>query len=213
MFKRSLPLAIVIATGFLTIVALLLELPVVYDLLLSWAAFLAAVALVLGVLNLFAVHLARLLDQQAESRIYSLVLLLGMLAVFGFAILDSQGITQNGVDFVFTWVQTPLEASFASLIPFVLLFSGFQLLKRQRTVGTVLFLATAIVILLYNLTLTGFFNQQMPSLVSRSVMQLGDWINNVIVAAGMRGLLIGIALGTITLSLRVLVGWERPYNQ
>ena len=49
MLKRSLPLAIAIATGFLTVLALLLELPLVYDLLLNWAAFLASVALLLGV--------------------------------------------------------------------------------------------------------------------------------------------------------------------
>jgi hypothetical protein len=29
----------------------------------------------------------------------------------------------------------------------------------------------------------------------------------------MRGLLIGVAIGTIMLSLRVLVGLERPYNK
>lgn len=213
MFKRSLPLAIAIATGFLTVVALLLELPVIYELLLNWAGFLAAIALVLGVLNLLAVHLARSLDSQAQYRLYSLVLLLSMLAVFGLAISDSLGLTQDSVSFIFNWIQTPLEAGLASLLPFILLFSGFQLLKRQRTVGTGLFLATAVLILLYNLIQTGLFDQQMPSLFSRLMLQIGDWINTVVVAAGMRGLLIGMALGTITLSLRVLVGWERPYNQ
>ena len=212
MFKRSLPLAVVIAAGFLTVVALLLELPVIYDLLLNWAAFLATVALLLGVLNLFAVHLARVFDAQAEHRFYSLVLLLSMLTVFGLALTDSLGMTQDGVGFVFNWIQSPLEAGLASLLPFILLFSGFQLLKRQRTVGSGLFLTTAVLILLYHLVQSGLFNQQMPSFLSRLMLQIGDWINNVVVTAGMRGLLIGIALGTITLSLRVLAGWERPYN-
>ena len=44
------------------------------------------------------------------------------------------------------------------------------------------------------------------------LLQLGDWLENVVALAGMRGLLIGIALGTITLSIRILAGWERPYQ-
>jgi hypothetical protein len=38
-------------------------------------------------------------------------------------------------------------------------------------------------------------------------------IDSLFVTAGMRGLLIGVAIGTIMLSLRVLVGLERPYNK
>jgi hypothetical protein len=38
-------------------------------------------------------------------------------------------------------------------------------------------------------------------------------INAIFVTAGMRGILIGVALATITLSLRLLAGLERPYNK
>jgi hypothetical protein len=36
-------------------------------------------------------------------------------------------------------------------------------------------------------------------------------INNYIVLAGARGLLIGVALGTIVASMRVLLGFDLPY--
>jgi hypothetical protein len=42
---------------------------------------------------------------------------------------------------------------------------------------------------------------------------LRNLINDLLVTAGLRGLLIGVALGTITLSLRILVGSERPYSE
>ena len=57
--KRGLPLAIAIAFGLLTLVGLMLPLPALTDLILGWVGFLAAVALVLGVLNLLAVHVQR----------------------------------------------------------------------------------------------------------------------------------------------------------
>lgn len=212
MLKRSLPLAVTIATGLLTLLALLFQLPPLYDLLLGWASFLAAVALVLGVLNLFSVHLTRTFRPSDSSRLYSAVLVLSMVLVFALALTDARQITRSGVVTVFTWVQAPLEASFAALLALVLLFSGFQLLKRQRTLGALLFLTTAVFTLLYHLLASNLIRQPLPPLLHTLLLQLGDWLENIVVTAGMRGLLIGVALGTITLSLRILAGWERPYQ-
>jgi hypothetical protein len=39
-----------------------------------------------------------------------------------------------------------------------------------------------------------------------------DWVVNVPVMAGSRGILLGIALGTIVSGLRLLVGVDRPYS-
>jgi hypothetical protein len=39
-----------------------------------------------------------------------------------------------------------------------------------------------------------------------------DWIVNVPGMAGMRGLLLGVALGTVVAALRVLVTSERPHS-
>src|SRR5439155_523492 len=40
---------------------------------------------------------------------------------------------------------------------------------------------------------------------------LHDWIINVPALAGQRGLLLGAALGAIATSLRILLGFDRPY--
>ena len=203
--KRSIPLAIAIAVGLLTLAGLLLALPQLSNLLLRWAAFLAAVALLLGVLNLFAVHFSRLF----RGNFYSAVLVLSMLAVFVLALTDDVvNLTQNGVLTVFNWVQTPLEAALASLLAFFLLFTGFQLLKRQRSVGAVLFLLTVVLILLSNILTTTRF---LPNNVGLLLTQVHNAITTIFVTSGMRGILIGVALGTLTLSLRLLVGAERPY--
>lgn len=212
MLKRTLPLAITIATGLLTLVALLFQLSPLSNLLLSWASFLAAIALVLGVLNLLAVHLTRTFRPGESGRFYSTVLVLSMLLVFALALTDARQLTENGVATLFNWVQAPLEASFAALLAFVLLFSGFQLLKRQRTLGALLFITTAVFTLLYHLLANNLLRQPLPDPLHNLLLQLGDWLENIVVTAGMRGLLIGIALGTITLSLRILAGWERPYQ-
>lgn len=205
--KRGLPLAIAIAFGLLTLVGLMLPLPALSDLILGWVGFLAAAALVLGVFNLLAVHIQR---TTSEKNPYSAILVLSILTVFGLAVTDALSITNNGVARVFDWIQVPLETALASLMAFFLLFLGFHMLKSRRSAGAILFWLTAILILFSNVFIS---TTLLPVSIRNVFMQIQAIINNIIVMAGVRGLLIGIALGTITMSLRVLLGFDQPYNK
>lgn len=204
--KQSIAVFIAIFFGLVTLVALLFNVSGISTVILGWASFLAAVALVLGVLNLLLVHLTRLFK---ERNLYSGVLVLGLLAVFGMAILDELNGSDN-VSLMFNWVQAPLEAALASLLVIFLLLAGVQLLKRQRTRWAFLFSLTAIVMLLGQALLT---SRLLPATLRQPVSQVVEFVQNVVVTSGIRGLLIGVALGTLLLSLRLLLGVERPYNK
>ncbi len=195
--KRGLPLAIAIAFGLLTLVGLILPLPALTDLILGWVGF----------LNLIAVHVQR---TTSENNLYSAVLILSILAVFGLAVTDALSITDNGVAKAFDWIQVPLETALASLMAFFLLFLGFHMLKSQRSVGAVLFWLTATLVLFSNVFIA---TTLVPASIREIFTQIQAIINDIIVIAGVRGLLIGIALGTITMSVRVLLGFDQPYNK
>ncbi|KAA3660787.1 MAG: hypothetical protein DWQ04_18415 [Chloroflexi bacterium] len=207
--KRGVPVLIAVFLGILTLLGLVVPLPEVNRIVLNWASFIAAAALLLGILNLFNVHSRRLFK---ERNLYSGVLILSMLAVFALAITDSPSIaiTENGVNTIFKWVQAPLESALTALLAFVLLITGFQMLRNRRNGYAFLFLLTAMLVLLANvltvLTLV-------PAPVRDIVEQFRRLLEEVVVTAGMRGILLGIALGTITLSIRLLLGMERPYNK
>lgn len=198
--KQTLPRALAIAFGLLTLLGLLLA-PPLGDLLTAWASFLAAVALLLGVVNLLGIHLRRL----AQGNLYSGILVISMLAVFVLAVTDSFGLTEDGVGALFENVQAPLEMAMASLLAFFLLFAGFRLIQRQPGRWSALFIVTVIVILLGRTPLPFATD----GLFSRVEQLIGD----IVVTAGMRGILIGVALGTIVVGLRVLMGTERPYDK
>ncbi|MFN2223525.1 MAG: hypothetical protein ACK2UH_13290 [Candidatus Promineifilaceae bacterium] len=200
MYKRTVPVALAIALGLLTVVGLLF-IPAVGNTLVSWAAFLAAVALLLGVINLLGVHARRI----ARGNPYSAALVLSMLLVFALAIGDFFGITDDGVGTVFEVVQAPLEMAMASLLAFFLLFAAFRMLQRQRTIWAALFVVTVLILLLASTAL--------PIFLTRVIESLTDLINQVLVSAGMRGILIGVALGAIVVALRLLTGIERPYDK
>jgi type IV secretory pathway VirB2 component (pilin) len=209
MIKKGIPIIIAVTVGLITLLGLLLPATPLGNLgnvFLRWAAFLAAFALLLGVLNLFIVHLTRIFKGSG----YSGVLVLSLLTVLVLGFTDLMGITTAGVETAFDWIQAPLEAAFASLLAFFLLFAGFHLLKRRRSFGAVLFIITAVFILLSQALITATF---MPAAAVAFLSQTANFIDQVIVTSGMRGLLIGIALGTITLTIRLLTGIERPYNQ
>jgi hypothetical protein len=200
--------AIAFVVGLLTLVTLLLGISPLSNVITNWASFLATIALLLGVLNLLAVHLERTLSQ---FNIYSGILVLSMLAVFGLAVTDSElvGWTEDGLATTFNWIQAPLEAALASLLAFFLLIAGFRLLQRRRSVWSILFLATALFMLLSNALINAGI---VPEQVSELLAQVRTAIDGIVVTAGMRGILIGVAIGTIMISIRLLLGLERPYG-
>jgi hypothetical protein len=200
MYKRIVPVALAIALGLVSLVGLVFV-PAVGATVVSWAAFLAAVALLLGAINLLGVHLRR----ATQGNGYSAILVLSMLLVFGLAITDFLGFTDRGVENVFDLAQVPLEMAMGSLLAFFLLFAGFRLLQRRRTAWTALFAVTVIVLFLASAAL--------PSFLATVIDPLVAVIDGVFVSAGMRGILIGVALGAIVVALRLLTGLERPYDK
>ena len=128
-----------------------------------------------------------------------------MLVVFGVAISDAIGVTNDALQSFFINVQQPLEAALGALLAFFLLFAGVRLLQRQRSGWGVLFLISALLVLLLRAPL--------PADLAQRLDPVRVAVEDVLVVAGMRGLLLGIALGTILLSIRILLGQERPYSE
>jgi len=198
--KQYVTLTVALAFGLLTLLGLLFV-PALADLLLGWGTLLAALALLFGVLNLFFVHFRRLF----AGNVYSTVLVLSMIVVFLLAVTDSLGLTTSGADGAFWWVQAPIEAALAALLAFFLLFAAVRLLQRRPDRWSLIFLLTLIVILLSQ--------SPLPSAAASAVSWLANLLTVVFAGAGMRGLLIGVALGAVTIAVRLLIGMERPYNR
>ena len=81
-----------------------------------------------------------------------------------------------------------------------------RLLRRRLNLVSVIFLVTAFLILLGTAPLP--FVGTLPG--------ISDWVRpfiaQVMAASGARGILLGVALGTLTTGLRILFGAERPYG-
>ena len=168
--------------------------------LLNWAIILAGFAIFIGILSLFQVHFKKIQKKQKGS-VYSLLLIISLAATFLF------GLVKPGqVEIVFTTVQLPVEASLMALLTVTLTYASIRLLRHRLNLLSVIFLVTALLILLGTAPLP--FLGKIPG--------LSDWVRpfiaQVMAAAGARGILLGVALGTLTTGLRILFGADRPYG-
>jgi hypothetical protein len=198
---------IAIIAGLVVLLGYFLELPLLEDLrqvFLRWFVVLAAVALLVGVVNLALVHLGKASGGQKGS-LYSLALLISLAATLGLGLLF--GPTSGWSQWIFNYIQVPIESSLMAVLAAVLIFAAARLLQRRLNLFSIIFLAAALIVLLGTAPILGV---EFPWLHGQNGLRA--WFQGLLAVAGARGLLLGIALGTIAAGLRVLMGADRPYG-
>jgi hypothetical protein len=171
--------------------------------MLDWAVILSGVAGLIAIFHLiFGVHGRRLRDPDKRHLFSFIVILVFMLTVAAGIIF---GINSAGYQKVITAIQMPMEASLMAVLGITLAYSSLRLLQRQRNwMGFVFFIA----VILYLLVNSGVF-----ALVT-DIPALRGLVAGISQAplAGARGILIGVALGSLLTGIRILIGSDRPYN-
>jgi hypothetical protein len=170
--------------------------------LIGWAIILAAFALLLGIFNLAMVHRKKA-SSEGPGSIYSIVLLISLIITV--IIVSISGPAGFWSLWVFNTFQVPVEISLLAVLAVILVYAGARLLARRPKWNTVLFLLTVLVVLLGSVPLF-FFGEITPLSAVRS------WLAQVPAIAGARGLLLGVALGTVATGIRILIGVDRPYG-
>ncbi len=109
-------------------------------------------------------------------------------------------------DTPFMWmfenVQAPMQATVFALLAFFVASASFRGF-RARSFPAAVLLVSALLMLLSRSNIGGFFSDGLP--------QIADWIRNYPSMAARRAILIGIGLGSLTTSLRVIIGIERTW--
>ena len=196
--------AIAIAVGLVVLSGYFFELEILVNLrivLLEWATILVAVALLVGVVNLFTVHW-RKTSTEPQNRTNSIVLIVSMAITLGVA--GWFGPTHPSSMWIFNFIQVPIESSLLAILSVVLILAGVRLLRRKPNLLSIVFIGTAVVILLMSGPLFGI---DLPGLAD-----LRTWIGKVPAVAGARGILLGVSLGIVAAGLRILMGADRPYG-
>jgi hypothetical protein len=203
---RIITVFIAVVSGFVVLAGYFLTgfFPVLADvqtLLLNWAVILAGTAVFVGVFNLITVHTDKVRRHEKGS-IYSafLVIFLAVTFLLGLALRPEHTVMRV----VVSGIIIPVEAMLMGLLTISLLYSAIRLLRRRADMMSVIFLIMAALIMIGSATLP-FVNIPLLGTLSR-------WMTQVLALGGARGILIGVALGTLLTGLRVLFGIDRPYG-
>ena len=198
---KWLPTAIAIAVGLVTLLDFFFTLPLldaVGAAFKQWTIILTAFALLLGLVNLLQVHLTRIIRRNEASAGYSAIV--ASTAVIVFAIGLWFGLPSNPLTWIFDNLYTPLQGAFFALVAFFLATAAYRAL-RARSIETTWMLLAALIVLVGQTPILGV------------LADAREWVLNVPSTAGVRGILLGVALGTIATALRLLIGWDRPYSE
>lgn len=172
-------------------------------LLLDWAVIIAGMAVLVGIYNLAAVQMEKFRAGQ-KGGAYGILLVVSLLITFGLGLI--LGPENQYMQLAMNAIVVPVEASLMAILAVTLIYASIRLLRRRVDVMSVVFLVVAVLFLI--LVMPTPFG---PVLGDRITQASIDFLG-MFSGGGARGLLIGIALGTLLTGLRVLLGVDRPYG-
>ncbi len=211
-FKAPLATVLAIAAGLLVLLGYFIEAPIlqaVRTALLQWGILLAAIAMLVGIGNLFGAHWEKI-RTGAKGSAYSAVLVLALIATFLLGVYDyiegTWGVAEKSwLQWTFDYVQYPVQTSLMALLAIALIYAAIRMVRARTDLPALIFLGTVLLVLAGSVPLLGV---RIPILSDT----LQPWITRFLALAGARGILLGIALGTLATGLRVLTGIDRPYG-
>jgi hypothetical protein len=163
----------------------------------QWLILLGGVSLLIGVVNVAAMHLWRIQTGQRDW-VLSLVLLAVLLAVFVAGVISPAGATAPLLDWVFDAVVAPGQASLFALLVFFMAAAAFRYLRLDQPGGAWM-LAGTLIVLLAQWPLPA---QWLPP----AFAGVAFWLLDGPVMAALRGLLLGSGIALLVIGLRLLLG-------
>jgi hypothetical protein len=158
-----------------------------------------AFTLIIGVISYSRINMKKII--KGEDRIYMIIGLIGLVSMPIMAMI--YGIKADSpFMWIFENIQAPMQATVFSLLAFFVASASFRGF-RARSLQASILLGAAIIILLSRSNIGGFVSDYLPN--------IADWIRNYPSMAARRAILIGIGLGSLTTSLRVIIGIERTW--
>lgn len=203
MLRRQIPLAITFIVGISIAVQYFIPhqpFGQLFNIFNTWFMIIAFFAMTLGVLNLLKMH-----SQKVYKRVpgwgYNLVLVVALITM---SVAGIRWGLESGTFAYWLWqnLHIPMASTMFALLAFFIASAAYRAF-RARTVEATLLLAAAITVMLGRVPLGALIHDKLPD--------LADWIMFYPNMAGQRAIMIGIALGTVSYCLRVILGIERTY--
>jgi len=200
--RKTVPMIITAVIGFWVVIDFFVKAPLLNTWSVNfqnWGIIVAAFALGLAAVNLFRIHGKRIVEKK-KGWLESCVLMAGLLGMVFTGIFMGQ--SSEPFLFLFRNFHQPLSAAMFSLLVFFIASASFRAF-RARSVEAAVLLVTGIILMLGNAPIGEAISPYFP--------KMSSWFMSIPNLAGQRGIMIGAAIGIISVGLRVLLGIDRGY--
>ncbi len=175
----------------------------------DWFSIIQACAIVLGALNLLLISSQKIIRRKTDWG-YSIVVMATffLMIIAGF----SGGVEFRGPDTTFTWLYNftfmPLSSTMYAILAFFVASASYRAFRARNAEATLL-LGAAFFVMIGRVPIGDLITGFMPE--GARLSDLTGWIMDYPQTAGQRAIMIGIALGLVSTSLRVILGIERSH--
>ena len=184
----------------------------------DWFAIIAAFAIWLGALNLMKISIIKIARKKSDWPLAVLIIVSFLIIViFGFyegykgLAADPPGSFRDpgtAFDWLYVNVYSALSSTMFALLAFFVASASYRAFRARNLEATLLLIA-AFFVMIGRVPVGDIITQWMPR--DYQLSQWANWIMNVLNTAGQRAIMIGIALGLVSMSLRIILGLERSY--
>ena len=209
-WKKTLPLAIAFVMGWIGILVNYIPHQASEALMTSTTKGLIitmAIVAFLGLYSLLHMHYFKI-KRKNEGWGYSLLVFFGFFTMFLFG-LYNQGeffwntqVEKGQIDWIYTYIFTPCQATMFSILAFFIASAAYRTFRAKSVEAGILLLAAVLVM---------FGVVPISGLLWKGFPEIAQWLLEYPNMAVKRAIFFGVALGVISMSLRIIFGIERSY--
>ncbi len=216
--KRLIPLALCFFFGIVMIATQFSPHPIskrVFEEVVNGALIISPFALVLATVTLIQTHATRI-SRRSDHWQYSFIVFAGLITMVVI------GVPFGPKNSVFEWlynnVQVPMDATMFSLLAFFIASAAYRAFRARTTEATLLLVA-ALIVMLGNVPVGNLVWNKLMSWIpwvdqaswADQASAAREWILDNPNLSARRGIILGVSLGVISQSVRIILGIERSY--
>ncbi len=166
-----------------------------------WLRIILGFAMILGIASLCHVHYAKIRTRVAGWG-YSLVVYLSMMITVVVGVWSRGQEEGTGFGWIYTYALLALQGTMFAMLGFFVASAAFRAFRARSKEAAVLLVAA--ILMMFGRVPLGEYLIPMAGPVA-------GWLLSVVNTAARRGILIGISLGGIAMSVKIIFGIERSY--
>ena len=203
-FRRTFPLLLTFLFGVAAALQYYIPHPVSEAALTEisvWLRIILGFAMVLGIASLCHLHYAKI-RTRVSGWGYSLVVYLSMLATVAVGLWSRGQEEGTGFGWIYTYTLLALQGTMFAMLGFFVASAAFRAFRARSKEAAVLLVAAILMM---------FGRVPLGEYLIPAAGPVAGWLLNVVNTAARRGILIGISLGGIATSIKIIFGIERSY--